>query len=112
MEPPDQFMMAEANSLVRRFTLMPDMPLTVPLDVITVVQNVDPGSVGWLVNALHQRGLDPVVLPYDAHIAQSWPLRSEELQTGTRRAVLDLAARGRDGHPHCQLIHRKLSIPG
>jgi len=32
MEPPDQFMMAEANSLVRRFTLMPDMPLTVPLD--------------------------------------------------------------------------------
>ncbi|TCC47879.1 type VII secretion protein EccCa [Kribbella capetownensis] len=32
MEPPDQFMMAEANALVRRFTLMPDMPLTVPLD--------------------------------------------------------------------------------
>ncbi|WP_427892981.1 type VII secretion protein EccCa [Kribbella sp. GL6] len=32
MEPPDQFMMAEANSLVRRFTLIPDMPLTVPLD--------------------------------------------------------------------------------
>nr|WP_272954997.1 type VII secretion protein EccCa [Kribbella shirazensis] len=32
MEPPDQFMTAEANALVRRFTLMPDMPLTVPLD--------------------------------------------------------------------------------
>ncbi|MEU4191503.1 type VII secretion protein EccCa [Kribbella sp. NPDC026611] len=32
MEPPDQFMMAEANALVRRFTLIPDMPLTVPLD--------------------------------------------------------------------------------
>ncbi|WP_233712629.1 type VII secretion protein EccCa [Kribbella turkmenica] len=32
MEPPDQFMMAEAHALVRRFTLMPDMPLTVPLD--------------------------------------------------------------------------------
>jgi hypothetical protein len=45
--------MAEANSLVRRFTLMPDMPRTVPLDVITMVQNVAPGSVGWLVDALH-----------------------------------------------------------
>ncbi|MFG1909943.1 type VII secretion protein EccCa [Kribbella sp. NPDC048928] len=32
MEPPDQFMMAEANALVRRFTLIPEMPLTVPLD--------------------------------------------------------------------------------
>lgn len=32
MEPPDQFMMAEANALVRRFTLIPDMPLTVSLD--------------------------------------------------------------------------------
>ncbi|WP_327635032.1 type VII secretion protein EccCa [Kribbella sp. NBC_00482] len=32
MEPPDQFMTAEAEALVRRFTLMPDMPLTVPLD--------------------------------------------------------------------------------
>ncbi|WP_433002931.1 type VII secretion protein EccCa [Kribbella sp. CA-294648] len=32
MDPPDQFMMAEANSLVRRFMLNPDMPLTVPLD--------------------------------------------------------------------------------
>jgi hypothetical protein len=45
--------MAEANSLVRRFTLMPDIPRTVPLDVITMVQNVAPGSVGWLVDALH-----------------------------------------------------------
>jgi S-DNA-T family DNA segregation ATPase FtsK/SpoIIIE len=34
MDPPDPFMMAEAQALVRRFALMPDMPLTVPLDQV------------------------------------------------------------------------------
>ena len=28
MDPPDPFMMAEAEALARRFALMPDMPLT------------------------------------------------------------------------------------
>lgn len=32
MDPPDPFMMAEAQAVVRRFALMPEMPLTVPLD--------------------------------------------------------------------------------
>ncbi|MEU0091216.1 type VII secretion protein EccCa [Kribbella sp. NPDC006257] len=33
MDPPDPFMMAEAEALARRFALMPDMPLTIPLDL-------------------------------------------------------------------------------
>ncbi|MEU4191499.1 hypothetical protein AB0E69_06355 [Kribbella sp. NPDC026611] len=70
-----------------------DVLLTRGVIVITMVENVDPGSVGWLVEAFQQRGLDPIVLPYDEHIAQAWPLHSEALQADTRRAVLDLAAR-------------------
>jgi MinD-like ATPase involved in chromosome partitioning or flagellar assembly len=61
--------------------------------VITVVQDAGIESVGWLIEAFRQRGLDPVILPYDAHVAQAWPLRTEELQAETRRAVLSLAAR-------------------
>ncbi|TCO50062.1 MinD-like ATPase involved in chromosome partitioning or flagellar assembly [Kribbella antiqua] len=70
-----------------------DVLLTRGVIVITMVENVDPGSATWLVQAFRQRGLEPVVLPYDAHIAQAWPLHSEELQAETRRALLDLAAR-------------------
>jgi MinD-like ATPase involved in chromosome partitioning or flagellar assembly len=70
-----------------------DVLLSRGVVVINIVQNVDPGSVGWLAAAFRQRGLEPIVLPYDAHIAQAWPLHSEELQAETRRAVLDLAAR-------------------
>ena len=67
--------------------------------VISIVQNAHPGSVGWLADAFRQRGLEPIVLPYDAHVAQAWPLHSEELKPETRRAVLDLAARVvEDGH--------------
>jgi MinD-like ATPase involved in chromosome partitioning or flagellar assembly len=67
--------------------------LTRGIIVITMVENVDPASVGWLVEAFRQRGMEPVVLPFDPHIAQSWPLHSEQLQSETRRAVLDVAAR-------------------
>ncbi|MEV5961372.1 hypothetical protein AB0L70_06375 [Kribbella sp. NPDC051952] len=70
-----------------------DVLLSRGVVVISLVQNVDPRSVGWLASAFRQRGLEPVLLPYDAHIAQSWPLYSEQLQAETRRAVLDLAAR-------------------
>jgi MinD-like ATPase involved in chromosome partitioning or flagellar assembly len=70
-----------------------DVLLTRGIVVITVVQNVDPESVTWLVEAFRQRGLEPVVLPYDVHVAQAWPLHTEKLQAETRRAVLDLAAR-------------------
>ncbi|MGW6281783.1 hypothetical protein [Kribbella sp. NPDC055071] len=70
-----------------------DVLLTRGVVVINLVENHDPGSVGWLADAFRQRGLDPIVLPYDAHVARSWPLHSEELQAETRRAVLDLAAR-------------------
>jgi MinD-like ATPase involved in chromosome partitioning or flagellar assembly len=70
-----------------------DVLLTRGVVLITMVENVDPGSATWLVEAFRQRGLEPVVLPYDAHVAQAWPLHSEELQAETRRAVLDLAAR-------------------
>ncbi|WP_020384843.1 hypothetical protein [Kribbella catacumbae] len=70
-----------------------DVLLTRGVIVITVVENANPESVRWLVDAFRQRGLEPVVVPYDAHVARAWPLRSEELQAETRRAVLDLAAR-------------------
>jgi hypothetical protein len=61
--------------------------------VITVVENVPPDSVDWLVEAFRQRGLQPVVLPYDEHIVTGWPLRSDQLRSETRDAVLELAAR-------------------
>ncbi|HZX08778.1 hypothetical protein [Kribbella sp.] len=61
--------------------------------VITLVEDAPDSSVGWLVGAFRQRGLEPIVLPYDEHIARSWPLHSEQLQPETRRAVLELAAR-------------------
>ncbi|TDD14621.1 hypothetical protein E1218_32820 [Kribbella turkmenica] len=70
-----------------------DVLLTRGIVVVTVVENVDPASAGWLVEAFRQRGMEPVVLPFDAHIAQSWPLHTEQLQSDTRRVVLDLAAR-------------------
>ncbi|GAB2645412.1 MinD/ParA family ATP-binding protein [Kribbella swartbergensis] len=70
-----------------------DVLLTRGVVVISLVENVDPASVTWLVEAFRQRGMEPLVLPFDLHIAQSWPLHMEELQSGTRRAVLDLAAR-------------------
>jgi MinD-like ATPase involved in chromosome partitioning or flagellar assembly len=70
-----------------------DVLLTRGVVAISVVENVDPASVAWLVEAFRQRGMEPVVLPFDLHIAQSWPLHTEELQSETRRAVLDLAAR-------------------
>lgn len=61
--------------------------------VITVVDSSTLDTARWLVDAFRQRGLDPVVVPYDPHIAGAWPLHSSELETETRRAVLELAAR-------------------
>jgi hypothetical protein len=67
--------------------------LTRGVVVITMVQNAEPSTVDWLLEAFRQRGLEPLVLPYDVHIAQAWPLHAEQLQDETRRAVLDLSAR-------------------
>jgi MinD-like ATPase involved in chromosome partitioning or flagellar assembly len=61
--------------------------------VISMVENLDPGTVEWLAEAFRARGLDPVVLPYDAHVAQGYLIRSEELRSDTRRALLELARR-------------------
>ncbi len=61
--------------------------------VITVVDSSTADTARWLGDAFRQRGLDPVVVPYDPHIAGAWPMHSSELETGTRRAVLELAAR-------------------
>jgi MinD-like ATPase involved in chromosome partitioning or flagellar assembly len=61
--------------------------------VISMVENAHPSSVDWLVEAFGRRGLEAVVLPYDAHIVTGWPLQSEQLQSETREAVLELAAR-------------------
>lgn len=61
--------------------------------VITVIDSSTADTARWLGDAFRQRGLDPVLVPYDAHIAGAWPLHSSELETETRRAVLELAAR-------------------
>ncbi|MFC9688949.1 hypothetical protein ACFTSF_10445 [Kribbella sp. NPDC056951] len=67
--------------------------LTRGVVVITMVQRAEPSTVDWLLEEFRQRGLEPLVLPYDAHIAQSWPVHAEQVQDETRRAVLDLSAR-------------------
>jgi MinD-like ATPase involved in chromosome partitioning or flagellar assembly len=59
--------------------------------VICVVRPND--DTTWLEQQLHGRGLRCVVLPYDAHLAEVWPLRPAELRPATRRAVLELGAR-------------------
>ncbi|WP_350275973.1 hypothetical protein [Kribbella sp. HUAS MG21] len=70
-----------------------DVLLSRGVVVITLVENDDPDTTRWLADAFRQRGLEPVVLPYDPHVAGAWPLHSSELETATRRAVLELAAR-------------------
>lgn len=67
--------------------------LTRGVVVITMVEPAEPSSVSWLMDAFRQRGLEPLVLPYDAHIAQAWPLHAEQIEDESRRAVLDLSAR-------------------
>ncbi|NIK59402.1 MinD/ParA family ATP-binding protein [Kribbella shirazensis] len=70
-----------------------DLLLSRGVVVITLVENADLDTTRWLSDAFRQRGLEPVVLPHDPHIAGAWPLHSSELETETRRAVLELAAR-------------------
>lgn len=73
MEPPDQFMMAEANALVRRFTLMPDMPLTVPLDHVGNVSIV--GDREGVVRVARSLLVQTAVFhaPEDVMIAGAFP---------------------------------------
>jgi S-DNA-T family DNA segregation ATPase FtsK/SpoIIIE len=73
MEPPDQFMMAEANALVRRFTLIPDMPLTVPLDHVGNVSIV--GDREGVVRVARSLIVQTAVwhAPEDVVIAASYP---------------------------------------
>jgi hypothetical protein len=63
------------------------------LVIIAENQPDDPDAVRWLQSAVSDRGLGYVVLPYDDHLARAWPLRPEQLEPATRRAVLELAAR-------------------
>jgi S-DNA-T family DNA segregation ATPase FtsK/SpoIIIE len=73
MEPPDQFMMAEANALVRRFTLMPDMPLTVPLDHVGNVSIV--GDRDGVVRVARSLLVQTAVFhaPEDVMLAAAFP---------------------------------------
>jgi len=73
MEPPDQFMMAEANALVRRFTLIPDMPLTVPLDHVGNVSIV--GDREGVVKVARALLVQAAVFhaPEDVILAASYP---------------------------------------
>ncbi|MFG1909939.1 hypothetical protein [Kribbella sp. NPDC048928] len=70
-----------------------DLLLSHGIVVITLVEDAGEGTARWLGDAFRQRGLEPVVLPYDAHVAGAWPLHSSELQSETRQAVVELAAR-------------------
>ncbi|WP_405058951.1 type VII secretion protein EccCa [Kribbella sp. NBC_01505] len=73
MEPPDPFMMAEANALVRRFTLIPDMPLTVPLDHVGNVSIV--GDREGVVRVARSLIVQSAVwhAPEDLEMAASFP---------------------------------------
>ncbi|GAA1595698.1 type VII secretion protein EccC [Kribbella karoonensis] len=73
MEPPDQFMMAEANALVRRFTEMPNMPLTVPLDHVGNVSIV--GDREGVVRVARSLLVQTAVFhaPEDVSIAAAFP---------------------------------------
>ncbi|MFC9688953.1 type VII secretion protein EccCa [Kribbella sp. NPDC056951] len=76
MEPPDPFMTAEATALVRRFTEMPDMPLTVPLDHVGNVSIVGDreGAVRVARSLLVQTAVFHA--PEDVAIAASFPQRA------------------------------------
>lgn len=73
MDPPDPFMMAEANALVRRFALMPDMPLTAPLDLAGNVSVV--GDREGVVRVARSLLLHAAVLhaPDDVEMAACFP---------------------------------------
>jgi MinD-like ATPase involved in chromosome partitioning or flagellar assembly len=60
---------------------------------ICVVQPGDADRIRGLQEELHGRGLAFVVLPYDAHLAETWPVRPDRLRPATRRAALELGAR-------------------
>jgi S-DNA-T family DNA segregation ATPase FtsK/SpoIIIE len=76
MEPPDQFMMAEANALVRRFTEMPGMPLTVPLDHVGNVSIV--GDRDGVVRVARSLLVQAAVFhaPEDVSMAAAFPPRA------------------------------------
>ncbi len=73
MDPPDPFMMAEAEALARRFALMPDMPLTIPLDLAGNVSIV--GDRDGVVRIARALMLQAAVFhaPEDLEVAASFP---------------------------------------
>lgn len=73
MDPPDPFMMAEAEALARRFALMPDMPLTIPLDLAGNVSIV--GDRDGVVRIARALMLQAAVFhaPEDLEMAVSFP---------------------------------------
>ena len=102
MDPPDPFMMAEAQALVRRFSLMPDMPLTVPLDLAGNVSIV--GDREGVVAVARALLLQTAVLhaPEDVELAACFPpqaMADWEWSAGyrTRRAARGVTARTRSG---------------
>ncbi len=73
MDPPDPFMMAEAQAVVRRFALMPEMPLTVPMDQVGNVSIV--GDRDGVVNVARSLLLQLAVFhaPEDVELAACYP---------------------------------------
>lgn len=60
---------------------------------ICVVRPQDSDRVGRVEQEVRDRGLACVVLPYDAHLAETWPMYPERLRPASRRAALALGAR-------------------
>ncbi|MDX6235807.1 MAG: segregation ATPase FtsK/SpoIIIE, family [Kribbellaceae bacterium] len=79
MDPPDPFMMAEAEALARRFALMPDMPLTIPLDLAGNVSIV--GDRDGVVRIARALLLQAAVFhaPEDVEMAASFPPNALDL---------------------------------
>jgi S-DNA-T family DNA segregation ATPase FtsK/SpoIIIE len=79
MDPPDPFMMAEAEALARRFALMPDMPLTIPLDLAGNVSIV--GDRDGVVRIARALLLQAAVLhaPEDVEMAATFPPNALDL---------------------------------
>ncbi|TWD84424.1 MinD-like ATPase involved in chromosome partitioning or flagellar assembly [Kribbella amoyensis] len=85
--------LASINQLDQLSSAGQQMLVQKGLVIIAENQPDDPEPVRWLQSAVSDRGMGYVVLPYDAHLANAWPMRPDRLEPATRRAVLELAAR-------------------
>jgi hypothetical protein len=77
--------------------------------VITVVENVDPESVAWVVTAFRRRSLEPVVSRTTDHPVRLGRCTPEGTARGRASRRWSWPPGWSRGHPGYQLIHSKLS---